>query len=216
MAITKTRIHSTVNKTGFKITATAAADTVTLALKTAITITATGALTYSATNGTITRTTGSWITDGVTIGSVLVIATSASNNGTFIVKDVSATIITIESNTSSARNYLVNETDTTPTSVFTGSYKSDFLHYGQVMSTPAVNIAEMSYSCNAAGQITITRNSVVTHNLFGADHAFHAPSNEQNTFDIVITFVTTVGGTLVIEFSKVDGFSAINPKGLPY
>lgn len=216
MAITKTRIHSTVNKTAFKITATAAADTTTLALKTAITVTATGALTYNAAAGTITRTTGSWLTDGVAVGSVLTIATSASNNGIFIVKAVTATVVTIEKNTSSARNYLVDETDATPTSVFTGSYKSDFLHYGQVMTTPVVNIAELAYSCNAAGQITVARNSVVTHNLFGSDHALRAPSNEQNTFDIVVTFVTTAGGTLIIEFSKVDGFSAINPSGLPY
>ena len=210
MAITRTRIHSSVNKTKFKITATAAADTTTLTIKTAITIATPGNSTFSASAGTIVRATGSWVTDGVVVGAVLIVAGTTNNNGTYIVKAVTADTVTIETNTSAARNYLVTEV---VAATYTGSYKSDFLHYGQIFTTasPKVNIAEMSYTCNSAGLISLTRNSVVTHQLFGSLVGFHAPSSEQSDQNVVVLFTTTVGGTLILELSKVEGFSSINP-----
>ena len=215
MAITKTKFHSSVNKTKFKITADAAAATTTLALKTAITIALPGTSTFDAETGTIVRSTGSWITDGVTIGSVLVIAGTVNNNGVFIVRSVTADTVTIESGTSVAKNVLVDEA---VAATYANSYKSEFLHYGQVFNTatPKVNIAEMSYTCNAGGKITLTRNAVVTHALFGSLIGFHAPSNEENASDVVVLFDTTAGGTLVLELSKVEGFSSVNPSALPY
>jgi len=215
MAITATRIHSSLNKAIFKVTATAAADTTTLTIKTVITIGAGNSVFTAATN-TISRVAADWVSAGVTVGSVLIVAGTVSNNGTFIVKSVTATDVVIESNTSVARNFIVDEASVAAT--YTGSYKSAFLHYGQIftIASPKVNIAEMSYSCNAAGDITLTRNSTVTHKLFGNAVGFHAPSSESNDQNIVVLFTTTVGGTLMLELSKVEGFSAINPKGLPY
>jgi len=216
MAITKRRIHSSVNKVKFKVTATAAADTTTLTIKSLVTVSGSGNSTFSAANGTIVRSIGDWESDGVTVGSVLVITTTLSNNGSFIVKTVSPTIVTIESNTSAARNYLVDEVFFN--AVYTGSYKSDFLHYGQIftLASPKVHIAEMSYSCNASGELTITRAGTVTHKLFGNAVNFHAPSPENSTTDIVVAFATGAGGTIILELSKMEGFSAVNPSGLPY
>jgi len=215
MAITKTKIHSSLNKALFKVTATAAADTTTLAIKTIITIGAGNSVFTAATN-TISRAAADWLSSGVVVGAVLLVGGTVNNNGTFIVKSVTSTDVVVESNTSSARNFIVDEAAVAAS--YTGSYKSDFLHYGQVFTqaSPKVNIAEMSYSCNAAGDITLTRNSVVTHKLFGTAVGFHAPSSEQSDQNIVVLFTTTAGGTLMLELSKVEGFSAINPKGLPY
>jgi hypothetical protein len=46
--------------------------------------------------GTITRTSGSWITDGIKQGSIVTITGSASNNNTFRVRSTTATVITVE------------------------------------------------------------------------------------------------------------------------
>lgn len=91
---------------------------------------------------------------------------------------------------------------------------TDFIHNGQSVSSPKVNIANLSYSCAATGDITITRNAVVTHKLFGSDSALHAPSAEQNASDIVVLFTGSAGGTLIIECAKVEGFGALNPVGV--
>ena len=60
----------------------------------------TGNLTFTANSGNvlgrITRTTGSWITDGVGVGTVLTVASSVSNNKDFTVESiVSATVIEV-------------------------------------------------------------------------------------------------------------------------
>lgn len=93
---------------------------------------------------------------------------------------------------------------------------ADLIHNGQTVNSPKVNIARMAYSCSSSGSIDISRNGVVTHKLFGHDSEFQAPSAEQNDQNIVVTFSGTAGGTLILELSKVDGFGAINPPGLPY
>ena len=216
MAITQTRVHSSVNKVKFKVTATAAADTTTLSIKTPITVSSSGNTVFSAANNTMTRSVGSWTTDLVTVGSVIIVTTTVSNNGTYIVKSVTPTVITIETNTSVARNYLVDETFLN--TVYTGSYQSLFLHYGQIftIASPKVNIAEMSFSCSSTGDITISRTSLVTHKLFGSAVNFHAPSSENSTADLVVLFSTGAGGTMILELSKMEGFSAVNPTGLPY
>lgn len=65
----------------------------------------TGNLTFADANpDTITRTTGSWIADGVAPGTVVVIAGSASNDGTYTVDLVTALTLTL-----SAAASLTNE-----------------------------------------------------------------------------------------------------------
>jgi hypothetical protein len=213
MAITKTKIQSSLNKAVFKITATAAADTTTLTLKDTFTIGAGNSVFTAATN-TISRAAADWISSDVTVGSILIVAGTVNNNGTFIVKSVTTTDVVIETTIAGVKNVIVDEAAVAAT--YTGSYKSDFLHYGQIFTdaSPKVNIAEVSYSTANTGFITITRNSVVTHKLFGSDSNFHAPSNEQSDQNIAVLFDTTAGGTLMIELSKVEGFGALNPYGV--
>lgn len=56
----------------------------------------TGNLTFADANpDTITRASGSWITDGVEIGDVVTITGSANNNGSYTVATVGATVLTL-------------------------------------------------------------------------------------------------------------------------
>lgn len=56
----------------------------------------TGNLTFANANpDTITRTSGSWVTDGVTVGDIVTIAGSASNNGSYTVAAVAALVLTV-------------------------------------------------------------------------------------------------------------------------
>lgn len=105
-------------------------------------------------------------------------------------------------------------TATAAADTITLALATDFTHNGQTVASPKVNIANLSYSCAATGDITITRGGVVTHKLFGSDRDLHAPSAENNASDIVVTFTGTAGGTLILECGKVDGFGALNPVGV--
>lgn len=216
MAIVTTVIGKNNAKATIKFVGDASTDTTTFALSTAITIAATGNVTFSAANKTIVRASGSWITDGVVVGAVLTIAGTTSNNGIFIVKSVdSATQITIESNTSVARNFLVDEVDTNGVT-WTNSYKSDLLAYGQIISgTPTVNIARCRFSTNSTNDISVSRNSIKVLKLFGTGE-LDTPTPEQNTQSITVLFSGsgTGGGTLMLELNKIAGFSAVNPAGL--
>lgn len=88
----------------------------------------------------------------------------------------------------------------------------DLLFGDQTVSSPKVNVARATYSVSSSGDVTVTRNSVPIFKFFGHDE-FPYASSEQNTHNIVVTFNTSAGGTLVLELSKVNGFSAINPAG---
>jgi hypothetical protein len=67
---------------------------------------ATGNLVFNNANpDTITRTSGSWVSDGVTAGDVIVIANSVSNNGSYTIASVAALTLTLI-----ATDSLVNET----------------------------------------------------------------------------------------------------------
>lgn len=64
----------------------------------AITISSTGNITFADNGGspdTITRATGSWVTDGVTAGTVLQFVSTANNNKSFTVASVSALTVTL-------------------------------------------------------------------------------------------------------------------------
>ncbi len=50
---------------------------------------------FDVTGDTIERDTGSWITDGFAVGMTIRVHGSESNNGSFVIEDISATVITL-------------------------------------------------------------------------------------------------------------------------
>ncbi len=61
-----------------------------------VTLAATGNLTFADANpDTITRASGSWVTDGVVAGDVIIITGSASNDGSYTVASVTALVATL-------------------------------------------------------------------------------------------------------------------------
>ena len=194
----------------FKVVGTAAADTVTIPLKTILIIGATGDVTFTAATKKIERASGSWLTDGVTVGSVLLVANSVNKNNTYVVKTVTTLAITVENDLST----YVPIVDEVASATFGGSYKSDFLAYGQIITgTPKVNIPRVRYSVSSGGDVAFVRNSVTVLKLFGHDE-IECLSSEENASDITVTFETSAGGTAIIECSKIAGFGSINPKGM--
>lgn len=96
---------------GGSVTASAIYTALAALINTGVPLT-TGDLTFAATGNTITRASGNWTTDGVGVGSQIIVAGVALNDGTWTVLTVdSATQITVI-----PQQTVVNETDT-PTSV---------------------------------------------------------------------------------------------------
>jgi len=84
-----------------------------------------GTVTVDATGKTFTRSSGSWVSDGVTVGMVLGFAgftsnTFGGNNSTYKVTSVTPTTLTV----SDARNLLTNETSS-PGAIIYGSSNND-------------------------------------------------------------------------------------------
>jgi antitoxin (DNA-binding transcriptional repressor) of toxin-antitoxin stability system len=77
---------------------------------------------------------------------------------------------------------------------------------GETVTTPVVNIAKIWYSVSSAGSVTITRNGIVVAKLFGHDTMDGFALNEQNTHNIVVTFDTSAGGTVILELGKTSGY----------
>jgi len=93
-------------------------------------------------------------------------------------------------------------------------FLDDLTVTGQTVSAaPTVTISAIAYSVHASGDATIVRNAVPIFKLFG-NGVMPYGSNEQASKNIVVTFTTTLGGTVIIELSKTDGYSAINPPGV--
>jgi hypothetical protein len=233
MAITKTLLQRNHLGAIVKYVATAAADTTTLRLRNTITFTSPGTSLVFAPNangygGTITRQAGSWLTDGVlatdvrqTTGatgdlgnSVIMFAAGApgtgvqnvANQGPFTIISATATVLTIHPSQRMIAE-TVSATPATPT-----GYNSDILLPGQFIigglsGTPKVNLADMNYSLNSATAVTVTRNSVVVVQLYGYNALPAYGMAENNTFDVVMTF-TGGAGTVIMEYKKVDGFTA--------
>jgi hypothetical protein len=211
MTITAKIVSRKLNQAVIKVVGTAASDTVTIPIKTTLSIAATGNLTFSATNNTIVRSSGSWVTDGVEVGdnnTVVTITGTVSNNGSYIVKAVDATTITVETKF----HGFVPMTDETVAGTAT-AYKSMLLQYGQkIVGNPSVAIPRVRYSVSSSGAVTIVRNSETVLKLFGHDE-LETLSYDQPTSDIVVTFDTSAGGTLIMELSKLAGFTTVNPLG---
>lgn len=188
-----------------KIVGNVAADNYTIPLSAARTITATGDLTFDASDKTIVRTTGSWATDSVAVGDTLTVTGTTNNNGSFIVALVDGATVTIDS-----RQRLVDEVAAAAT--VTGKY-SVLAAYGQIITgTQKVNIGRIGWTLSSTA--TVARNSVNIYQLAGTGE-FNAGygDDQQNTQSIV---VTTVGGTgtIILELKKVDGYVPLNPPGV--
>ena len=88
-------------------------------------------ITFDAAAETITRASGSWVTDGFAIGDTLQISGSTSNNGLGVltISNLTATVMTI------TEDVLVNETNTTLTIVWTPeSPQIDLVRAGAIAS----------------------------------------------------------------------------------
>lgn len=72
---------------------------------------------FAAAGDTITRTTGSWITDGYKVGSRVVTANAdeAANNGTRVVITVTATVLTVEELDGTATSFTLDASDVNAT-----------------------------------------------------------------------------------------------------
>lgn len=88
-----------------------------------------------------------------------------------------------------------------------GAGSSHKLYKGQFASTPIVNISSIVWSV-PVGNATITRNSELLWSLTGSEHFdFNGFSdNRQNGSDVVVV-TPAGGGTVIIEFVKVSGYS---------
>lgn len=211
MTATKTIISNSLTKTRIKFTATAGADTTTIYLKRTITLGATGNLTFVAGDdgvGKIVRASGSWATDFASYPSqkFVTVSGSANNNRTFSVLSVTTT--STANDTIVVLEKVITEASI---AVTTTSYESDVASPGQAVGTPLVNISGFQYTLGNSA--TVVRNSVTVANLFGNwwgmnDQGRGFGFAEQNDRDIVLTSVTS-GGTLIIELSKISGFSPV-------
>lgn len=99
---------------------------------------------------------------------------------------------------------------TAATDTATINIANDLLFGTQTSNSPKVSISAVAYSVSSSGDVTVARNGVIIFKLFGHDTLSYG-SSEQNTQNIVVTFNTSPGGTLILELSKTSGFSAVNP-----
>lgn len=87
----------------------------------ALTITATGDLTFASSGNSLERATGSWLDDGLSIGTVVAISGSTSNNRSFTVASLTASTLTFISS-----DNVVNEGPTSdPTVAAFDAFKRD-------------------------------------------------------------------------------------------
>lgn len=104
---------------------------------------------------------------------------------------------------------LVRVTGTAASDTITITLNSDLVGSGDALTaggTPAANI--YAAHSETANQITLTRNGTLVGSFFGAG-PFATPDmvlNDQNTSDIVVTFVGGPG-MILLDLTKVNGYS---------
>jgi hypothetical protein len=219
MAITASIIARSETGCTIKMIGTAASDTLTITPgKTTLTVASTGNVTFVAKSGstqaTITRASGSWITDlgapyttfGALLPVILVVTGTTSNNGTYYCFVTSATVLTVASNQTVAAEVAAS-------AVFTGSYSCPLLQLGQQITTasPEVVISKASWAIRNTGYASVVRNSIPVLDLQGQwDNSLggHFMAPEQPTQPIVTTFNTT-GGMVILEIRKTAGFGQL-------
>lgn len=91
------------------------------------------------------------------------------------------------------------------------SLASDLPASGQTTATPKANITKVWYSVAGTGDATVVRNSVTALKLFGSDVIDCFGLAENNGSDIVVTFTNSAGGTVILECSKISGYSSMLP-----
>lgn len=74
---------------------------------------------------------------------------------------------------------------------------------GNLMTPAKANITKVWYSVSSSGNVTVVRNAVTVLNLYGHDTIECFGLAEQNNQSAVVTFNTSAGGTIIIEFAKV-------------
>lgn len=229
MVATKAIIQNSNTRTAVKVVGTAAADTITLNLRTAVTLTSiSGNLIFTAgNNGTATITTagGSRATDmpipvlpGVTTINALqyyldctgVTALPASLKKVFSIVGISTNVLTVQE--------LVTAADVAAAGggtgvAFTGvtAYSSDIGFPGQaIAASPTADLDVIMYSITAGGtaNISLARNSSQVLNLAGAQTATGFVFKENNSFPVVVTF-NGGPGTCVVQFIKNSGFASV-------
>ena len=226
MAYTKTILQRSSTRNTVKIVAAAQTDTATIFLKSTVTLGATSTIAFAlptaGNGGTITRTSGSWITDYTSatfanggglnvLGQIVYVAgagADTTNQKHYSIIGMTATVLTVSVMTP----VMKVESGLTVTS---SAYYSDLLCPGQTIpGTPSANITNAWASTLTTGGAILTRNSVITIGLYGGGGDYGSkppciPLAENNTNDIVVTWQTgsSTGGALVVEMSKMDGFS---------
>ena len=230
MAYTKTLLVRSPTRNTIKVVASAQTDSTTIFIKSAVSLAATGNLAFALPTsnndgGTITRTSGSWLTDlsnaahigggGINALGQYVVAigagASALNQKEYNIIGITALTITVSKHTP----VRVAESGLTVTS---SAYYSDLITSGQtIIGTGVANIAKIWVSTVTGSGGIITRNSQTVLTLFGGGGEYGtdnliAPLTENNTSDVVITWQTgsTTGGSAVLEIVKTDGCSAVD------
>lgn len=101
-------------------------------------------LTFAAAGRTITRSTGSWLTDLFQVGDVLVIRLSASNNITTTITNVTSSVLTVA-------DALVNEGPTSGCNLFSNSNELGGDFYQLTSTTPTWSAARVPVDCIDTG-----------------------------------------------------------------
>lgn len=99
--------------------------------------------------------------------------------------------------------------DTATISLATDLLFTDGAGTAEVASSPKANITKVYYSVSSSGDVSVVRNSVPVLKLFGHDTIEGFGLAEQNGSDIVVTFTTSAGGTIILELAKISGYSPV-------
>lgn len=113
------------------------------------------ALTFAAAGHTITRASGSWITDGFAIGDAVTVSGTVSNNYTKVISNLSATVMTFASG-------VVDETPTAGAPSVVGSESLTFDNVGQTITRGAGSWVSDGFAVGDSVTITGTASNNVT------------------------------------------------------
>lgn len=155
-----------------------------------------------ATGDTITRSTGSWITDGFTVGMIITVAGSVSNNVTGPIASLSASIITLGTTDLAAEATVAGCT-------VVGSDALDFLEVGATGDTITRSAGSWVADGFAVGD-TVTVAGSVSNNVTGAIAALSATVLTFNTTDLVTESIASHLVTVTASESKAAWKSIVD------
>jgi len=165
-----------------------------------VAITTPGNLTFAATGKTITRSAGSWITDGVTAGTVIVVTGTSSNNKSFTVltRDSATQITCVSTDT------LVNEGPVSATYTAYDAFKR---------SIGGVNY---SFDWKVSGNNTLLSNiyQFIQHQLRQtSDIDWGASTHRGDVTDLLMSYAAPTGTSLDLY---VDNLSSTDINSITY